>query len=216
VPAFNYTGGDISHLTPGGAASMTDLQGPFTDVRTALNGGLDEVNVPNLSAAFTTWRTIIWGGAAIPTQGAGATLMMPYGTGFGNAAATSAPGGAAYTFYLNPADWLANARTTKLRVRGEFKTNAVAPATSFTGGLYPVVSFGGTSGTSVQIASMGAVVTGSTVSFTTPAANSGLQTLSTEFNAPAAGFYVFAFVVGGGMAAGSLPHINMHLQMRQV
>jgi len=58
MPAFAYTNGNIANLTAGDPASMTDIQGPFTDLETALNGQLDEINVPNLSAAFTTYKRI--------------------------------------------------------------------------------------------------------------------------------------------------------------
>jgi hypothetical protein len=168
VPAFNYTGGDISHLTPGGAASMTDLQGPLTDVRTAINGNLDEINVPNLSAAFTTWKTIQWG-SGTPTSGI-VTVGGTYGLypAAGSASAAWTTGLAPYSFYLNPADYLANARTTKLRLRAQCVVNGAAPGTNIVPGLYPVSSFGGASGASPTIAGVGTVITGSTVIFTTP------------------------------------------------
>lgn len=35
--SFQYTSGDPSHLTGGANASMADIQGPFTDLRTFLN-----------------------------------------------------------------------------------------------------------------------------------------------------------------------------------
>lgn len=219
MPAFSYTSGDISHLTAGGAANMTDLQGPFTDVRTALNGNLDEVNVPNLSAAFTTWKTIAWGGATIPTQGAGATLLISGGTGaeaIHSAQAVTGNGGAAWVFYLDPGDWLANARTTKLRLRAQYLGNSVAPGTNFAPALYPVTAVGGPSGSSPSITTTGALVTGSNLTFTAPAGSAMLNAASTEFNAPSAAFYCFAVVVGGVMAAGSQCIIGVQLQMRQV
>jgi hypothetical protein len=216
VPAFNYTGGDISHLTPGGAASMTDLQGPLTDVRTAINGNLDEINVPNLSAAFTTWKTIQWG-SGTPTSGI-VTVGGTYGLypAAGSASAAWTTGLAPYSFYLNPADYLANARTTKLRLRAQCVVNGAAPGTNIVPGLYPVSSFGGASGASPTIAGVGTVITGSTVIFTTPAASSNTVSTSTEFNAPAAAAYVFMAAIGGGFAAGSQVSLMLQLQMRQV
>jgi hypothetical protein len=35
--SFQYTSGDPSHLTGGASASMADIQGPFTDLKTFLN-----------------------------------------------------------------------------------------------------------------------------------------------------------------------------------
>jgi hypothetical protein len=39
MTAFNYTTGNPSNLTGGAGASMNDIAGPFTDLRTFLNGG---------------------------------------------------------------------------------------------------------------------------------------------------------------------------------
>jgi hypothetical protein len=132
MPTFNYVSGNISNLTPGGAANMTDLQGPLTDVRTALNGNLDEINVPNLSGGVHDVQDGAWGGAV----SAWARRRHVHGRGtYGGpgtrqSASAGTRDGTIFVIDLDPADWLANARTTKLRLRWQCVPNAVAPATN--------------------------------------------------------------------------------------
>jgi hypothetical protein len=199
--------------------NVNDLNSIFTSLQNTVNGGLDETNVPNLAAAFTTYKPpVAWGGGQTGTAGAGGTFLMAGGptanAGTGVAAAGAA-GTAAWAFYLDPAKWTANARTTKLRLHAQLFVNNVAPATNFVPGLYPVTTSGAASGVDSGV-NVGAVVTGSTVAFTTPAATAQLQSTSGDFNAPAAGFYVFAVVIGGAMVAGSRVTLGVQLEMRQV
>lgn len=215
MTAFNYSTGNPANLIAGGGASMTDIQGSLNDVRTFLNSGtIDETNVPNLSAAFTYWKTIVWGSGLL-TATAASTYFMPTGP---TASVQTLAGGvpAGWAFYINPADWLANSRTTKLRVRWTLNINAVAQTGSMTAGLYPItLPFGGSSAQAPLVATVGTVVAGSTVSFVTPGANSYTVTESSEFNAPSAGVYIFG--VGTTTLAASSQHIlTGHLQMRQV
>jgi hypothetical protein len=130
-------------------------------------------------------------------------------------AVAGAVGTGAWVFYLDPADWLANARTSKLRLRGQIVTNNVAAATNFTIGLYPVTTIGAASGSDPGV-NVGTVVSGSQATFVAPAASSALRVDSTDFNAPAAGFYIFAIAINAGMAAGSRVIAEAQLQMRQV
>jgi hypothetical protein len=199
--------------------NVNDLNSIFTSLQSTVNGGLDETNVPNLAAAFTYWKTVAWGGGLTGTAGAGGTFLMtggPTANAATGVAAVGAAGTAGWAFDLDPADWTANARTARLRLRARCSVNAVAPATNFVPGLYPVASISAISGSDPSIATLGAVLTGSTVAFTAPAAGSSAAVLSTEINAPAAGPYCFAVVIGGAMAAGSRVSVTVQLQMRQV
>jgi len=220
MTAFSFTSGNPADLTSGGDAEMVDIQGPFNDLRSFLNGGtMDETNVPNLAAAFTTWKPVPGGvtGGQIPTQGAGGTVLLPGGMAPNGAqvAATTAAGTAVWSFWFNPADFLANSRTTKLRIRWDIITNNVASATSYTAGLYPISAVGAASG-SFPAVTIGTVVTGSTAGFTTPGASTSVQSTSTEFNAPSAGRYIFGCVIGAAMAAGSTITIGGLMEYRQV
>ena len=216
MPAFAYTSGNIANLTAGGPASMTDIQGPFTDVRTALNGQLDEINVPNLSAAFTTYKRIQRGVAQISS----AATANSYGLWLGSIDAAnrltigmSAGGG---VFYLNPSFYNANSRVTKLNLRLTAIPNAVAPAITFTAGLYPVSTYGGASGAGPTIASVGTIVSGSSTPIASPSAAALTTATSGDFNFPAAGGYTLIVITNGTPAAGSLTELNAYLEMRQV
>jgi hypothetical protein len=215
MPSFSYTSGDISHLTSSGPASMADIQGPFTDVRTALNGQLDEVNVPNLAAAFTTYKHLQRAFAFLAAPTTAVNLLTVTSTGTSNVL-PGAASTAGYLIDLDPTDFNANVRTTKLRIRVSLVTNAVAPAQNFTVGLYPIATYGGVSSAEPVIATIGTVVAGSTVPFTTPGAGARTVQTGADFNFPAAGAYVLGVLPGGATAGGSVQHVIASLQMRQV
>jgi hypothetical protein len=190
----------------------------LSTIQTLLNGNVDEANVPNLAAAFTSWKDVLWGGTTAGSStvtGAGPWLI--FGPSWANGTAQPLPVGttalASMGFRLDPADWAANARTPKLRIRWQAIVGSTAPAATITPGLYPIASYGAAN---PAIASVGAVVTGSTAVFTTPAAASNTVTLSTEFNAPAAGDYVLGFASSGAFTTGAIVALLAHLQMRQV
>src|SRR4051812_49012042 len=128
---FNFTSGNPNNLVANQNASMADIQGPFLDLKTALNGNLDETNVPNLAAAYTTYKRI----AAARTTTPASTNTFLLQTGF-NATGSVAAGQAAATvanhaIYLDPAIYGANSRLTKLQLRAAAIPNAVAPAITF-------------------------------------------------------------------------------------
>lgn len=198
-------------IVVGANEDANQLRSNFDALQAALNGNLDEVNVPNLAAAFTTYKEMTRAQTLIPTQGAGGTFLS---STFGNIAATGAAGSASFAFSLDPADFAANARTTKLRMRSTLITNAVASATNFNAELRPVGTFGGASGTTPAIATVGATTI--TNNYTTPAANASLPLTSADVNFPAAGVYVFTVTIGAAMAAGSTVVILYELLMRQI
>jgi len=218
MPAFAYTSGDISHLTGGGPANMADLQGPFTDLRTAINGNLDETNVPNLTAAFTHYKEIERGGALAVSLTA-ATFILFSGaalSGTNGAVAIGSANSAVMGFVFDPSDWLTNSRTTKLRLRVQCVTNAVAPGVTFTVGLYPISAYGGASGAAPTITTLGTVVSGSTVAFASPGATTNTVSNSGDFNAPAFGAYAMGVACSGTQAVNSQVLLSVQMQMRQV
>ena len=197
-------------IDTGTQRSAAELQSNFDAIQGALNGGLDEVNVPNLAAAFTTWKDIVRVSGALAAGAGTATYVVNNGT-YQVGAANS--GFAAY--YLDPSDYTANSRTTRYRIRWACLVNAVNTAATLTCGLSPVTAFGGASGALPTIGSVGAAVTGSTVAFTSPLASTNTVVLSSEFNAPSAGMYVFTVALSPGLAAGSSATIFAGLEMRQ-
>lgn len=171
----------------------------------------------NAEAAFSTWRDKTLGtclpGSGIVTSGASVYIFPP---GFSGPSAVGAAGTGDYSFYFDPADYTAGTRQTKIRMRWLLTTGIIAPGVTFSPGLYPVATYAAASGVQMSVSSVGAVVTGSTATFTTPAVGTTVNGPLTEINAPAAGDYVFGFAVSGAMAAGSQCRLHAQLQYRQV
>lgn len=200
--------------------NVNDLNAIVDDIYSRANGGLDETNVPNLAAAFTSYKQLARGAAQV-TNSTGTFALL---VGEGVAANTSNPlvGGGFATpadslLELDPADFNANTRTTKLRLRFTAVTNAVAPAVNYTAGLYPIATYGGAAGAGPTIATVGTVVTGSTAVISTPAAaGRATPAVSTDFNFPAAGAYLLGVVPSGAAAVNAVVHLIVTLEFRQV
>lgn len=154
------------------------------------------------SSVATSTYILFNGGALINTPVGSATAVAHTGA-----------------IYLDPADYSATTgsttRTTKLSLRAHCFTNAVAPATTFTVGLYPITAFAGASGAVSSINTVGTVVGSSTVTFTTPGASNSFTATSSDFTAPTAGFYCLAFTNAAIVAASSKNSIVAWLRMRQ-
>ena len=125
-------------------------------------------------AAFTT--TLNEGGAGIPGGSVGQVGI----------------------FYLNPADYPGGAL---LRVRTLVVTNATAPLSTFTCGLYPATTFVG--GAAALTYTLDTVVTGSTAAVAAPGAGAATTAVSTDFAFPAAGPFALGMVITTNMAANS-------------
>lgn len=205
---------------------VTDL----TLIQNVINGNLDTSNLAanagitagQLAAgvsepAFTTYKDLLperWTSAP-GGIGIGGNI---YPLGDQGLFASALPSGVVgRVFYLDPADWLAGSRTTKLRLRALMFTDAVAPGVTYTFGLYPVATFGNSGANlGATIATTSAVVSGSTAVFASPAANGGTRVDSTDFAAPAAGFYFIGLTISAASAANAYVILNARLQMRQV
>lgn len=213
MTSFSYTTGNPSNLVGGATASMNDIQGPFSDLRTFLNGTLlDGTNIAAtyVEPAFSTYKTHVerasFANTAIVTA---ATTYILY-SALQGATAQSSGSGSNGIFYFDPADWTAGSRSTKLRVRAQAYTNGTQTGVTSTVGLYPVSSISGGAVTT------GTVTSGSTVAFANPAINTLGQSNSGDFTAPVAGHYVLGFNSSGAYAASSAINFAVQLQVRQV
>jgi hypothetical protein len=185
----------------------------FTNGGSLLPGDLNSME-DDYEFAFSTYKDLLERGGASAAAPAAATLVLPDSGGTTLAAVPVNLDD--FAFYFDPADRTANTRVNKLRVRAQVFTNAVAPATNWTVGLYPIATYGGASGAAATAATLGTVVAGSTVAVNAPGATSQNQGNSGDFTSPAAGYYVFAVVNSGAAAAGSLVTVRAVLQARQV
>lgn len=183
----------------------------FANNGSVLPGDLNSIQ-DDYEYAFSAYRPTLFERVGIsgiaPTA---ATYVLQVGAG----SMASAPLSSNHAFYFDPTDYTANTRTTKLRVRGQLVTNAVATTTTWTIGLYPVSTWGGASGSVTTIATIGAVTAGSTIAFAAPGATAAVQGNSGDFTMPAAGWYVLGVVNNGAAAANSSVGVWATLQLRQ-
>jgi hypothetical protein len=143
-----------------------------------------------------------------------------YGMGQGDPAAVSGTG-TLYPLnliYIDSADFPSvDGLAAKLRVRAVLATNDVAPGATFVIGLHPVTRPNPSGGAGLVIYTIGAAIAGSTVTYTTPAADGPAtpQQASADFALPANGLYVLGFVQSvGALAASSHVHMSAQLQQR--
>jgi hypothetical protein len=102
----------------------------------------------------------------------------------------------------------------KFRIKWSLMVNNVAPAGTFTIGLYPITRPAASGGAGVDIYTMGTVVSGSNgSSFTTPVADSMNNGVSADFALPDDGYYVLGIVTTATIATSSHLHINAQLQV---
>lgn len=92
---------------------------------------------------------------------------------------------------LAAADLTVIDKTPRLRIRATVGVNGTAPASDFSFGLYPVTLTGGTN---VIVATLGALVSGSTALVSAPAANGWTTVDSGDFALPADGVYTIAML----------------------
>ncbi len=162
-----------------------------------------------------TWRTILQANGYFPNG----TVVGPYWLPTGGQAAIASGGGSTYgiaSIYIFGTDYPdVNGNTAKLRLRVNLQNNATVQTTTFTAGLYPIGTIGGGAGGITY--NLGTLVTGSTVAFTTPGANSSNQGVSSEFALPTSGVYVIAVVTTTATtAANTWCVIHANLQMSNV
>lgn len=171
------------------------------------------------SQGYQTYKQVAraYGAQAAPGSG---TYVLTLGHVATGAGAFSAGNSNAllntHGLYIDPADYAISGRTTVLRVRASVTNNSVAPATTFTFGLYPISAIAGGSAASPYINTLGTVVSGSTVASASPSASAITTVTGTDFTSPAAGNYALAVNVASSSASNSVVEYSVQLQVRQV
>jgi hypothetical protein len=193
-----------------------DVLNSLNAIQTWANGNIDEVNAPNLAAAFTTYKTIHEGRINL-VNAVAATYIASTGSISANNAQLATGNALVWNtlIHLDPAKYNANARTTKLALRIAGAATPTGPGTTMTFGLYPIATFGQDPTFNPRVDSVGTVVTGSTAAIATPAASTFVTATSTDFNFPTAGAYLIAAVNSGAMAASTGFGAAVYLDMRQ-
>lgn len=191
---------------PGNTASGTQVSQNFTDVTAMLEAML---------ATYSPFARA----AALQTSSAGAAtfLMSLANVPASNITPTTASGVPnLHVIDIDPALYAISGRTTVLRLKLAVVPNAVAPAITFTAGLYPISTYGGASGVEPTVASLGTVVSGSTVAIASPGAAARTVATGADFTMPSAGAYALAVATTGFPAAGSFNDVHVNMSMRRV
>lgn len=116
--------------------------------------------------------------------------------------------------YIDPADYPAvMGLTAKLRVRCTLAANDVAPTGNYVVGLHPVTRPATSGAAGLDIYTIGAAVSGSTLTFTAPAADSINNGVGADFAVPTAGHYIIGMVSSAAVAASSHLHFSAMLQL---
>lgn len=181
--------------------------------RTKLSGIATSATANSTDAALSAaYRTLLdSSGSHIAARVAGT-----YGFGQGDPLAITGVG----TLYplnvirIDAADYPAiGALTAKLRVKATINCNDVAPGHNFVLGLHPITRPGTSGGAGLCIYTIGAAVASSTVTATTPAADSSAAFTSADFALPADGQYVLGVVTNGTTATSAHVHLSAALQL---
>jgi hypothetical protein len=221
MTTFSYTTGNPSNLTAGTTASMNDIQGPFTDLRTFLNGAnLDSTNIAvngvtaNLlnADAVNQWRTKAQCDSyALAGNTNGQYVMNPGGV----AGASGALG--THLIRMKASEMVITGKTPKLRVSLGACANATTPNANFSAALAPVTSAsGGAANLSLTLGTL----LGATPAIAPPAFTY-LESIGAEFTLPTDGFaYVFSLTIagagGGGLQTSSAVGLSAVLELRWV
>lgn len=213
MTTFSYTSGDPTQLVAGNTADMSDISGPFDDVKTFLNGSIDTANLATSAKPVTLlgqYRTVVYAKAPFTDAATtGTRFFIDTGLGVSAAGLTNTP----YFIPIDPADYAVSGLTTKFRLRVAVLANATAPGITFTFGLYPLTIAGAADTTAVTL---GTVTSGSTVAVATPSASTATLAVGSDFTPPSAGVYIPGVALSGNVAADSGGFLIARLDVHHV
>lgn len=204
------TGGIGADNLAADAVGTSELQDDAVTAAELADGSVGDNHIAATAGVFAAYRTLDTQATLTNTVAAADYF---FGAG-GSLIRETVDGGAPALLYLDDADYTIAGRTPKLRVRAQCATNATAPAITIATGLYPVSSVAG--GAGVNQATLGAVLSGSQVTFTTPTASTPNQGNSGDFAFPADGYYVLGVTFSGALAANAALGLTAQLQLRWV
>lgn len=192
MTTFNYTTGSTANLVASGTASMTDINGPFADIKTFLNGtNIDATNITSVadsnleSPQNGSWMPLLhapFGGGVTGLPHFSTTVSF-IGGGLSGQQWSPVPAGSDETapvgMWAPPStagDLTVTGKTATVRLRLTWASNNTALGTNITFGLYPITATAGGAGLISMTA--GAALLSTTI--TSPAANSsGVATSGT-------------------------------------
>lgn len=194
----------------------------YAALASLLNGGLDVTNLA-ASAGITddrlvsptspVYRTIFQAAAFQDGNISNGTYVCCNNEKPQQSGSTGTRGPLFFRLVAN--DYLVEGKTAKLRLRAQLAINGTALGATCTAGLYPLSSVGGAA--NVLHATVGSVVSGSTIAFATPSADTISQNATSDFTLPSDGQYVLGFAISGGpTAANNAMSLNLQLQVHNI
>lgn len=184
-------------ITAGTEENINQVMSNFRAIETWANNDIDDTNMASgydISPTLATEELLLCAGYNSSTT-TGVCLLTRRASG--TVCASGAAGTGASVFYFDNSRYQVAGRTLTLRLQITACTNG-APGCNFTFGLYPMTATSPGSGVAIK-ATAGTVVSGSTVTFTTPGANT-VNTTSVTFSAPTTGYYAIGVLPSGAHA----------------
>lgn len=209
----------LNHPTSGTANPVT-----LTDNDDALRTAVNAIDADNITAASVTdacltspnngvFRLIHQTRTAVPGSLATGSVYMfqdVSAAAIASGTTTASPHGLSL-LHIYGTHHTVNGKTPRLRTRVLLGANATAPAVNVVVGLYPV-TVAGASGN--MTFTLGTVVSGSTVTFTTPSASAFVIGVGADFAFPVDGAYILGYTVSGTTAAASMLHMTGYVETR--
>lgn len=167
--------------------------------------GTTALTYKRIDGAWDEWETLLDAASQLAASSAAGTYQ--FSVDGGSLTTSLALTGKQRVIPLDPANYAVTGKTAQLRIVGHVQTNSTAPGVNFTFGLYPISSI------AALTATLGAVVSGSTIAINAPAANTQTAAYGPAFNMPAAGSYLLAVVTSAANSAFA-HNVRAHLQLR--
>lgn len=202
----------LSHTIAPPTVSTTEVQENFEALRDGINDHLPMTDADLASANNSVYKTLLSSGGVLSTDRIAGTYTFTE-AGSLLASGSTVGGNGLTAIYLDDADYSVGSLTAKLRMRAQVSTNATQPTLTFTVGLYPVTVTGAADAIT---ATLGTVVSGSTVAIASPAASTVTSGVGSDFNIPADGLYVMGVVTSATLTNNNVSLVNMSLQTRNV
>jgi hypothetical protein len=213
IAADTITAADIAT----GAVTTTEILDSTVTGTDIASGTIQTSNLAAGAAGESTYRLVESRSGKLDRDATASTYILPAGGTTGNGFLMEDSTDLereAGVFYLSSSDFALSGRTTKLRLRGVLLANGTAPGITVKVGLYPVTS--NTGANDKNNVTLGTVVSGSEVTFSSISSDTHNVQTSADFTFPSTGFYVIGVNTSGTLANNSLVDITADLHVRDV
>jgi hypothetical protein len=216
MTTFSYTTGNPSNLTAGATASMNDIQGPFTDLRTFVNGAnIDTTNLATSAKPVTLLgRYSIDHHYSCVAGGLTATTWYPGANG-GLVAHGATSGAALVQWFFTSADYAVSGLSPQMRLQVGYGVNGTSTGTTFTATLNQITSYA-SANNAIGVATVSPVA-GSSVSLGSPTAGTSGVVRTSDFAVPnSSNGFIVGIAAAGTQTVFSFLNLTFELQVHYV